>query len=68
MGRRKNRHCQSKQEVINRELLKRQQSGSRTKNTAINQLRTINQLRPAMEQARNTMREKNRRESKNDIV
>lgn len=68
MGRRKNRHCQSKQEVINRELLKRQQSGSRTKNTAINQLYTINQLRPAMEQARNTMREKNRRESKNDIV
>lgn len=68
MGKRKNRHCQSKQEVINRELLKRQQSGSRTKNTAINQLRTINQLRPAMEQARNTMREKNRRESKNDIV
>lgn len=68
MGRRKNRHCQSKQEVINRELLKRQESGSRTKNTAINQLYTINQLRPAMEQARNTMREKNRRESKNDIV
>lgn len=68
MGKRKNRHCQSKQEVINRELLKRQQSGSRTKNTAINQLYTINQLRPAMEQARNTMREKNRRESKNDIV
>ena len=68
MGRRKNRHCQSKQEVINRELLKRQQSGSRTKNTVINQLHTINQLRPAMEQARNVMREKNRRESKNDIV
>lgn len=68
MGKRKNRHCQSKQEVINRELLKRQQSGSRTKNTVINQLHTINQLRPAMEQARNTMREKNRRESKNDIV
>lgn len=68
MGRRKNRHCQSKQEVINRELLKRQQSGSRTKSTVINQLHTINQLRPAMEQARNTMREKNRRESKNDIV
>lgn len=68
MGRRKNRHCQSKQEVINRELLKRQQSSGRTKNTAINQLHTINQLRPAMEQARNTMREKNRRESKNDIV
>lgn len=68
MGRRKNRHCQSKQEVINRELLKRQQSGSRTKSAVINQLHTINQLRPAMEQARNTMREKNRRESKNDIV
>lgn len=68
MGRRKNRHCQSKQEVINRELLKRQQTGSRTKNTVINQLHTINQLRPAMEQARNIMREKNRRESKNDIV
>ena len=67
MGR-KNRHCQSKQEVINRELLKRQQPGSRTKNAVINQLHTINQLRPAMEQARNVMREKNRRESKNDIV
>lgn len=68
MGKRKNRHCQSKQEVINRELLKRQQSGSRTRSTVINQLHTINQLRPAMEQARNIMREKNRRESKNDIV
>ena len=68
MGKRKNRHCQSKQEVINRELLKRQQSGSRTKSTVINQLHTINQLRPAMEQARNIMREKNRRESKNNIV
>lgn len=59
---------EGKQEVINRELMKRQQSGSRTKNAAINQLHTINQLRPAMEQARNAMREKNRRESKNDIV
>lgn len=68
MGKRKNRHCQSKQEVISRELLKRQQDGTRTKNKALNQLHTINQLRPAMEQARKAMREKNRRESKNDIV
>ena len=49
-------------------IVAKNQSGSRTKSTAINQLHTINQLRPAMEQARNTMREKNRRESKNDIV
>ena len=68
MGKRKNRHCQSKQEVIQRELLKRQQNNPKTKNAAINQLQKINQLRPAMEQARNIMRERNRRESKNDII
>lgn len=68
MGKRKNRHCQSKQEVIQRELLKRQQNNPSTKNAAINQLQKINQLRPAMEQARNIMRERNRRESKNDII
>lgn len=68
MGKRKNRHCQSKQEVIQRELLKRQQNNPKTKNAAINQLQKINQLRQAMEQARNIMRERNRRESKNDII
>ena len=64
----RSKYTYHKKKVINRELLKRKQPGSRTKNTVINQLHTINQLRPAMEQARNIMREKNRRESKNDIV
>lgn len=31
MGRRKNRHCQSKQEVINRELLKRRSPAAELK-------------------------------------
>lgn len=65
MGKRKNRHCQSKQEVILREMEKRQRAagqGSRAKQM----LRTINSVKPAMEQARKSMRDKNRRESKHD--
>ena len=37
------------------------------KNPAKRQLRTINQVRPAIEKARKQMQEKNRRESKHDI-
>lgn len=64
MGKRKNRHCQSKQEVLQREWEKRR---GKQENPAKRQLRTINQIRPAIEKARKQMQEKNRRESKNDI-
>lgn len=65
MGKRKNRHCQSKREVILRELEKRQQAaGNETR--AKQMLRTINNVKPAMEQAKKNMRDRNRRESRND--
>lgn len=64
MGKRKNRHCQSKQEVLQRAWEKRK---GQQENPAKRQLRTINQVRPAIEKARKQMQEKNRRESKHDI-
>lgn len=67
MAKKKNRHCQSKGEVIRRELLKRQQDNGQTKNVLLNRLQNINAVRPAMEQAKNAMRAKNRRESRNDM-
>ncbi len=60
MGKRKNRNAKSRREVMNRELTKQ-----RNKTKAQNN--TYNQLHIAMEQARNTMRDRNRRESRNDI-
>lgn len=65
MGKRKNRHCQSKREVILRELEKRQQAAE-NETRAKQMLRTINNVKPAMEQAKKNMRERNRRESRND--
>ncbi len=64
MGKRKNRHCQSKQEVLRMVWEKRK---GQQENPAKRQLRTINQVRPAIEKARKQMQEKNRRESKHDI-
>lgn len=66
MGKRKNRHCQSKREVIMREIEKRQQAAGQQETKAKQMLRTINNVKPAMEQARKHMRDKNRRESKHD--
>ncbi len=60
MGKRKNRNAQSRREVMNRELTEQ-----RNKTKAQNN--TYSQLHMAMEQARNTMRDRNRRESRNDI-
>lgn len=60
MGKRKNRNAQSRREVMNRELTK-QRNKTKVQNN------TYSQLHMAMEQARNTMRDRNRRESRNDI-
>ena len=64
MGKRKNRHCQRKQEVLQRVWEKKR---GQQEHLAKRQLRTINQVRPAIERARKQMQEKNRRESRNDV-
>lgn len=64
MGKRKNRHCQSKQEVLQRVWEKKR---GQQEHLVKRQLRTINQVRPAIERARKQMQEKNRRESRNDV-
>lgn len=64
MGKRKNRHCQSKQEVLQRVWEKKR---GQQEHLAKRQLRTINQVRPAIERAGKQMQEKNRRESRNDV-
>lgn len=64
MGKRKNRYCQSKQEVLQRVWEKKR---GQQEHLAKRQLRTINQVRPAIERARKQMQEKNRRESRNDV-
>lgn len=48
MGKRKNRHCQSKQEVLQRVWEKKR---GQQEHLAKRQLRTINQVRPAIERA-----------------
>lgn len=69
MGKRKNRHCQSKQEVLQRVRQQRAaQQPEKRKPLLKRQLQTINSIRPSVERARAHMREKNRRESKSDIV
>lgn len=49
-----------------REIEKRQQAAGQQETKAKQMLRTINNVKPAMEQARKHMRDKNRRESKHD--
>lgn len=63
MGKRKNRHCQSKQEVLQRVAEQQEKRKSILKR----QLQTINSIKPSIDRARAQMREKNRRESKSDI-
>ncbi len=66
MGKRKNRHCNSKREVIER--YRRQQAEKQNQEPPIKaRLREANHARAAVERARKQMQEKNRRESKNDI-
>lgn len=64
MGKRKNRHCQSKQEVLQRMW---QEKHGKQEPILKGTLRRANQNRQAIERARKQMAEKNRRESKNDI-
>lgn len=66
MGKRKNRHCNSKQEVLQREYQRRQQAAGQPEPVLKTQLRTINQMKPAIEKERKKMQERNRRESRND--
>ena len=69
MGKRKNRHCQSKQEVLQRVRQKKAaEQPEKRKPLLKRQLQTVNSIRPSVERARAQMREKNRRESKSDIV
>ena len=66
MGKRKNRHCQSKQEVLQR--VRQQKAAEQPEKRLLKrQLQTVNRIRPSVERARAQMREKNRRESKSDI-
>ena len=66
MGKGKNRHCSSRQEVLQRAYQKKQQEAGKTEPVLKRQLRTMNQIKPAIEGARKRMTEKNRRESRND--
>lgn len=67
MGKRKNRHCQSKQEVLQRMWQQEQEKHGKPEPALKKQLRTANQIRPAIDRARKQMADKNRRESRNDI-
>ena len=68
MGKRKNRHCQSKQEVLQRvRQQKAAEQQERRKPPLKRQLQTINSIKPSVDRAKEQMREKNRRESKSDI-
>lgn len=69
VGKRKNRHCQSKQEVL--QSIRQQRAAEqqeKRKPILKRQLQTINSIKPSIDRARAQMREKNRRESKSDIV
>lgn len=67
MGKRKNRHCQSKQEVLQRAWQQKTADQGQRKPPLKKQLQTINSIRPSIDRARAQMREKNRRESRSDI-
>ena len=68
MGKRKNRHCQSKQEVLQRVRQQQAADQERRKPSLKRQLQTINSIKPSIDRARAQMREKNRRESRRDLV
>ena len=67
MGKRKNRHCQSKQEVLQRAWQQKTADQGQRKPPLKKQLQTINSIRPSIDLARAQMREKNRMESRSDI-
>lgn len=60
MGKRKNRHCRNKQEVLQQMWQRRQQAAGKPEPFMKGQLRTINQIKRKRV-------EKNRRESRNDV-
>lgn len=63
MGKRKNKHCNSKREVIQREIAKRQQD---KKQNTPSRLQIFKENKAAIIAAKERMREKNERESRND--
>lgn len=67
MGKRKNRHCSSKQEVLQRMWKQEREKHGKPEPVLKKQLQTVNRIRPAIDAARKQMAEKNRRESRNDI-
>lgn len=67
MGKRKNRHCRNKQEVLQKAWQQRQQAAEKPEPFMKRQLRTINQIKLSIERARKQMAVKNRRESRNDL-
>jgi len=66
VGKRKNRHCQSKQEVLQRVRQQKAEDQERRKPPLERQLQTINSIKLSIDRARAQMREKNRRESKQE--
>ena len=67
MGKRKNRHCSSKQEVLQKMWQREREKCGKPEPVLKKQLKTVNQIRPAIDRARKQMAEKNRRETRNDI-
>lgn len=68
MGKRKNRHCQNKQEVLRMVWQQRaEKQQEKYKPPLKRQLQTINSIKPSVDRARKQIREKNRRERKSDL-
>ena len=70
MGKRKNRHCQSKQEVLQRVRQQRAaEQQEKRKPILKKQLQTINSIKPSIDRARAQMREKkSAREGKENAI
>ena len=69
MGKRKNRHCQSKQEVLQRVRQQQAADQERRKPPLKRQLQTINSIKPSIDRARAQMREKkSAREGKENAI
>ncbi|EOS27643.1 hypothetical protein C806_00090 [Lachnospiraceae bacterium 3-1] len=70
MGKRKNRHCQSKQEVLQRVRQQRAaEQQEKRKPILKKQLQKINSIKPSIDRAREQMREKkSAREGKENAI
>lgn len=59
MGKRRNRHCQSKQEVLQRVRQQREEQQEKCKPILKRQLQTINSIKPSIDRARAQIRKQN---------